>query len=75
MGRDSKDKRERFQGAAIATLERHNPRGERLTPMFLKQGLMLSPPSRQSTSSKTSKIKTREFKEGVLQRQGSFIKP
>jgi hypothetical protein len=32
--------------------------------MLLNQGLVLSPPSRQSTSSKTSKIKTREFKEG-----------
>jgi hypothetical protein len=32
--------------------------------VFLKQGLVLSPPSRQTTSSKTSKIKTREFKEG-----------
>jgi hypothetical protein len=32
--------------------------------VLLKQGLVLSPPSRQSASSKTSKIKTREFKEG-----------
>jgi hypothetical protein len=32
--------------------------------VLLKQGLVLSPPSRQSTSSKTSKIKTSEFKEG-----------
>jgi hypothetical protein len=32
--------------------------------VFLKQGLVLSPPSRQTASSKTSKIKTREFKEG-----------
>jgi hypothetical protein len=32
--------------------------------VLLKQGLVLSPPSRQTTSSKTSKMKTREFKEG-----------
>jgi hypothetical protein len=32
--------------------------------VLLKQGLVLFPPSRQTTSSKTSKIKTREFKEG-----------
>jgi hypothetical protein len=32
--------------------------------MLLKQGLVLSPPSWKTTSSKTSKIKTREFKEG-----------
>jgi hypothetical protein len=32
--------------------------------VFLKQGLMLSPTSQQSASSKTSKIKIREFKEG-----------
>jgi hypothetical protein len=32
--------------------------------MFLKKGLVLSPPSWQSASSKRSKIKTREFKEG-----------
>jgi hypothetical protein len=32
--------------------------------VLLKQGLVLSPPSRQMASSKTSKIKTRELKEG-----------
>jgi hypothetical protein len=58
-----KDKRERFQGAAMAGPRKQNPRGERLTPVFFKQGLVLSP-SRQTASSKTSKIKTREFKEG-----------
>jgi hypothetical protein len=32
--------------------------------VLLNQGLVLSPPSRQTASSKTSKIKTREFREG-----------
>jgi hypothetical protein len=32
--------------------------------VFLKQGLVLSPPSQQMASSKTNKIKTREFEEG-----------
>jgi hypothetical protein len=32
--------------------------------MLLRQGLVLSPPSRKTTSSKTSKIKRRGFKEG-----------
>jgi hypothetical protein len=32
--------------------------------VLLKQGLVLSPPSWKMASSKTDKIKTREFKEG-----------
>jgi hypothetical protein len=32
--------------------------------VLLKQGLVLSPPSRQMASSKANKIKTGEFKEG-----------
>jgi hypothetical protein len=32
--------------------------------VLLKQGLVLPPPSRQTASSKTRKIKTGEFKEG-----------
>jgi hypothetical protein len=43
----SKDWREKFQGAAKAAPQRQNPRGERLTPVLLKQGFVLSPPSRQ----------------------------
>jgi hypothetical protein len=47
----SKDWREKFQGAAKAGPQRQNPRGERLTPVLQKQGLVLSPPSRQTASS------------------------
>jgi hypothetical protein len=47
----SKDWREKFQGAAKVGPRRQNPRGERLTPMLQKQGVMLSPPSRKMTSS------------------------
>jgi hypothetical protein len=32
--------------------------------VLLKQGLVLSPPSQQTASLKTNKIKTRGFKEG-----------
>jgi hypothetical protein len=42
---------EKFQGATKAGPQRQNPRGERLTPELQKQGLVLSPPSRQTASS------------------------
>ena len=47
----SKDWREKFQGAAKVGPQRQNPRGERLTLVLQKQGLVLSPPSWQTTSS------------------------
>jgi hypothetical protein len=47
----SKDRRKKFQGAAKARPQRQNPRGERLTAVLQKQGLVLSPPSRQTDSS------------------------
>jgi hypothetical protein len=50
-GKISKDQREKFWGAAKAGPQNQNPRGERLTPVLLKQGLVLSPPSRQMASS------------------------
>jgi hypothetical protein len=35
-----------FQGVAKAGPQRQNPRGEMITPVLQKKGLMLSPPSR-----------------------------
>ena len=51
-----KDQGDKFGSAAKAGLQNHNPRGERLTLVLLKQGLVLFPPSRQTTSPKTRKI-------------------
>jgi hypothetical protein len=47
----SKDWSEKFQGATKARPQRQNPRGERLTLVLQKKGLVLSPPSWQMTSS------------------------
>jgi hypothetical protein len=47
-GKISRTRGKSFEVLQRQGLKNQNPRGERLTPVLLKQSLVLSPPSRQN---------------------------
>jgi hypothetical protein len=62
----------------MARPQNQNPRGERLTPVLLWQGLVLSPPSldgKTASSRIKHKTKTRGFDEGGVATARPFSKP
>jgi hypothetical protein len=52
-----KDKRVRLSSAAMARPQSQNPKGRRLIPVLLKQGLMLLPLSLKILGKKTASFK------------------